>query len=282
MSISQTSAPLLKIDNVSQNYGRGGDKGATVLDKISLTLNAGEIVGLLGRSGCGKSTLLRIVSGLNRPSGGEVIYRGRKVDGPVDGVAMVFQSFALFPWLTVLQNITFALQATRTVIDSKARAATARSYLQLVGLSGYADYFPHQISGGMKQRVAIARALSVRPRILLMDEPFGSLDALNRNLLQEELIRIWQNTGVTIIFVTHSIEEAILLSEKILVLETGPGRIRALLTNSIPRPRSPEAPEFTTLWKELHGLLGLYRETGTAVEPQRRIVFEDGNLQPSR
>ena len=273
---------LLSVTGLTKQFKVNG-KDTKVLEALDFTLEAGSFLTILGPSGCGKSTLLRCIAGFEPLTGGVIRMAGRKVERPDKDRMVVFQSFdQLFPWLTVLQNITFALQATRTVIDSKARAATARSYLQLVGLSGYADYFPHQISGGMKQRVAITRALSVRPRILLMDEPFGSLDALNRNLLQEELIRIWQNTGVTIIFVTHSIEEAILLSEKILVLETGPGRIRALLTNSIPRPRSPEAPEFTTLWKELHGLLGLYRETGTAVEPQRRIVFEDGILQPSR
>lgn len=271
----------LSVTGLTKQFGVNG-KDIMVLEALDFTVEASGFLTILGPSGCGKSTLLRCIAGFEPLTSGVIRMAGRKVDRPGKDRMVVFQSFdQLFPWLTVIQNITFALRATRTVMDSKA-LATARSYLQLVGLSGYEDYFPHQISGGMKQRVAIARALSVRPRILLMDEPFGSLDALNRNLLQEELIRIWQNTGVTIIFVTHSIEEAILLSEKILVLKAAPGRIRALLTNAIPRPRSPETPEFTTLWKELHGLLGLRREMGSSVEPQRRIVFEDSIPQPTR
>lgn len=272
----------LSVTGLTKQFKVNG-KEIKVLDALDFSIEAAGFLTILGPSGCGKSTLLRCIAGFEPPTGGAIHMGGRKVEGPGKDRMVVFQSFdQLFPWLTVIQNITFALRATRTVVGFKAETATARSYLQLVGLSGYEDYFPHQISGGMKQRVAIARALSVRPRILLMDEPFGSLDALNRNLLQEELVRIWQNTGVTIIFVTHSIEEAILLSERILVLDTAPGRVKALLTNNLMRPRSPEAPEFTALWKQLHSLLGLYRETGPITEPQHRLVFEDGALQPTR
>ncbi len=163
MATSPTPAQLLTIDNVSQAYGRGGDKSAIVLDKISLELNEGEIVGLLGRSGCGKSTLLRIVSGLNRPSSGEVIYRGEKVAGPVDGVAMVFQSFALFPWLTVLANVELGLRA-KGVPEPEARRRALQA-IDIIGLDGFENAYPKEISGGMRQRVGFARALVVAPSI---------------------------------------------------------------------------------------------------------------------
>ncbi len=249
------------------------------LEAIDLTIPSAEFVTIIGPSGCGKTTLLRCIAGFEQPSGGSISIAGEPVKQPGRDRMVVFQSFEqLFPWLTVLKNITYALRVTRTFTDSKTREDIARKYLNLVGLLGYEELYPHQLSGGMKQRVAIARALAVQPQILLMDEPFGSLDALNRNILQEELVRIWRETKVTILFVTHSIEEAIQLGNQIIVFETNPGRIKALIPNTLPRPRFPETPEFTELWRELNTLLGLERQALTQAQPRRRIIFEDNQV----
>ena len=189
---------------------------------------------------------------------------------------MVFQSFEqLFPWLTVQENIMFALKVTARATSRAERREIARSYLAMVGLTGFADFYPHQLSGGMKQRVAIARALSVRPRILLMDEPFGSLDAMTRLTLQEELIRIWEETGVTILFVTHNIEEAIILGDRIVVFEANPGRIKAVISNQLARPRSPEAQEFNIIWEQIHSLLGFKHPERARTEPRVTKLFAD-------
>lgn len=170
---------------------------------------------------------------------------------------MVFQGFEqLFPWLTVQDNVALALRLTGMGADRRRSRQVAGDYLRLVDLTAYGDFYPHQLSGGMKQRAAIARALSVRPEVLLMDEPFGSLDALTRSGLQQELLRIWQETRVTIVFVTHNIEEAVLLADRIAVLTPGPGRIRRLLRNPLPRPRSPEQAAFGELWESIHSELG--------------------------
>lgn len=249
------------------------------LETIDLTIPTAEFVTIIGPSGCGKTTLLRCIAGFEQPSGGTISIAGEPVKQPGRDRMVVFQSFEqLFPWLTTLKNITYALRVTKTCNDSKTRNDIARKYLNLVGLSGCEELYPHQLSGGMKQRVAIARALAVQPRILLMDEPFGSLDALNRNILQEELVRIWRETKVTILFVTHSIEEAIQLSNQIIVFETNPGRIKAIIPNTLPRPRFPESSEFTELWRKLNTLLGLERQALTQAQPRRRIIFEDNQI----
>lgn len=249
------------------------------LEAIDLTIPTAEFVTIIGPSGCGKTTLLRCIAGFEQPSGGSISIAGEPVKQPGSDRMVVFQSFEqLFPWLTVLKNITYALRVTKTFTNSKTRNDIARKYLNLVGLSGCEELYPHQLSGGMKQRVAIARALAVQPRILLMDEPFGSLDALNRNILQEELVRIWRETKVTILFVTHSIEEAIQLSNQIIVFETNPGRIKAIIPNTLPRPRFPESSEFTELWRKLNTLLGLERQALTQAQPRRCIIFEDNQI----
>ena len=199
--------PLLEVKNVTQRY-RGGstEEGPPVLEGMSTVLNEGEIVGLLGRSGCGKSTLLRIVSGLIRPSSGEVVYQGELLDGPADGVAMVFQSFALFPWLSVLENVEIGLKAQKVpAAEARQRALAA---IDLIGLDGFESAYPKELSGGMRQRVGFARALVVHPNILLMDEPFSALDVLTAETLRSDLIELWTENKLpikTVLLVTHNI-----------------------------------------------------------------------------
>ena len=248
--------PLLVIDDVSQNYGRGGEKGTVVLDHISLTLKEGEIVGLLGRSGCGKSSLLRIVSGLNRPSGGEVRYCGERVTGPVEGLAMVFQSFALFPWLTVLANVELGLRAKGAPREEARKRALQA--IDIIGLDGFENAYPKEISGGMRQRVGFARALVVTPSILLMDEPFSALDVLTAETLRTDLLDLWVEGRMpikSILMVTHNIEEAVLMCDRIIVLSSNPGRIAAEMGVSMQHPRNRLDPEFRQLVDRIYALM---------------------------
>lgn len=253
-----------------------GDRRINALEKIDLAVKNGEFINLIGPSGCGKSTLLRCIAGFEKPTEGRVILNGQEINGPGVERMMVFQSFdQLFPWYTVQENIMFALKVTGRAATRAERKEITRAYLEMVGLTGFADLYPHQLSGGMKQRVAIARALSVRPRILLMDEPFGSLDAMTRLTLQEELIRIWEETKVTILFVTHNIEEAIMLGDRIVVMDASPGRIKAVIANQLARPRSPEAKEFNLIWEEIHTLLGFKNPEQTKAEKNVTKLFSD-------
>lgn len=244
-----------------------------VFEDVSLSIGPGRLVTIVGPSGCGKSTLLRCIAGFEIPSSGNILMNQKPVYKPGKDRMVVFQSFdQLFPWMTVLKNITYALRVAGGVQEPELRRDQALEYLDLVGLRGFEDFYPHQLSGGMKQRVAIARALAVKPQILLMDEPFGSLDALTRNVMQRELEQIWERTGITILFVTHSIEEAILLSDEIIVFEGQPGRIKTVLSNPLPRPRTPEMDGFSGLWNELSLMMGLSRNT-TEKTPLRRITL---------
>ncbi|MDQ1541922.1 MAG: NitT/TauT family transport system ATP-binding protein [Actinomycetota bacterium] len=199
----------------------------TALDNVSLDIAAGEFIALVGPSGSGKSTLLDLLGGLSKPTSGDVLVDGRLVTGPGLDRAVVFQQYALFPWRTARANVEFGLEATG--VRRKDRAATAREYLELVGLGGFEERYPHELSGGMKQRVAIARSLAYQPDILLMDEPFAALDAQTREQLQDELLRLWAATGKTIVFITHSIDEALYLGQRVAVLTSRPGRIKALI-----------------------------------------------------
>ncbi len=246
----------------------------TAFEGVDFRVATGRLVTIVGPSGCGKSTLLRCIAGFEPPSAGVISWGGQPVLRPSKDRMVVFQSFdQLFPWLTVIKNIAYALKVTKTAFGKSEAEAAARQYLNLVGLGGYEDFFPHQLSGGMKQRVAIARALAVRPKILLMDEPFGSLDAFTRHLLQEELIEIRDKTGISILFVTHSIEEAILLGDEIIVFEGNPGRVKTILPNPMPRPRSPENAEFAGMWQALNSLLGLGNELRNESLPRRTAVL---------
>jgi NitT/TauT family transport system ATP-binding protein len=202
----------------------------------------GEFLCLIGASGCGKSTLLRIVAGFEKPSAGEVLMWGKPVSGPGPDRGMVFQDYGLFPWLTVRQNIGFG-PAARGVAKAVVKE-TVNRFVEVVGLGKFADAFPHQLSGGMKQRVAIARVLANDAEVLLMDEPFGALDAMTRERLQEELLDIWRKTNLTVLFVTHSIEEAVYLSDRVVVMAPGPGRIESEESIQAARPRDVTSPEF--------------------------------------
>ena len=231
---------------------RGKGEGILALDGIDLAVPAGEFVLLLGPSGCGKSTLLNIVAGFLQPTSGQALHGGEEIRGPDRRRTVVFQDYALFPWMTVQRNVEFGLKSQG--IPPKERRETAREYIDLVRLSGFEDRFPHEISGGMKQRAAIARALAPNPDILLMDEPFGALDAQTRVLLQEEVARISSQTRKTVLFVTHSIEEAVFLGERIVVMSARPGRIREVYDVHLERPRTAATrslPEFIRLTQDL-------------------------------
>ena len=231
---------------------RGKTREILALDGIDLAVRAGEFVLLLGPSGCGKSTLLNIIAGFLRPTSGQAIHGDEEIRGPDRRRTVVFQDYALFPWMTVQRNVEFGLKSQG--IPQRERHETARHYLNLVRLSGFEDRFPHEISGGMKQRAAIARALAPNPDILLMDEPFGALDAQTRVLLQEEVARISSETGKTVLFVTHSIEEAVFLGDRIVVMSARPGRVRAVYDVVLARPRTAATrsmPEFVRLTQDL-------------------------------
>jgi nitrate ABC transporter ATP-binding subunit len=226
-----------------------GDGEIDALARIDVTIAQGEFVCLIGASGCGKSTLLRIVAGFEEPTTGDVTVDGKPVTGPGSDRGMVFQDYALFPWMTVKQNIGFGprqRQLPRKEID-----AIADEFVRLVGLEHAANRYPNQLSGGMKQRVAIARVLANDANILLMDEPFGALDALTREQLQHELLQIWARSRVTIMFVTHSVEEAALLADRVLVMSAGPGRIENDIRIDLPRPRDVSSPEFNAVRRDL-------------------------------
>jgi NitT/TauT family transport system ATP-binding protein len=203
------------------------------LRSIDLTLADGEFVSIVGASGCGKSTLLRIVAGLEPASAGELLLDGKPLLGPGKDRGMVFQQYTLFPWLSALENVEFALRH----LPRKQREVVARTFLEVVGLLKFADSYPHQLSGGMQQRVAIARALALRPSILLMDEPFGALDAQTRGLMQELLLSVWERDRLSVLFVTHDIDEAIFLADRICVLSTNPGQVREVIDVPLLRPR---------------------------------------------
>jgi len=260
------TANLLEVRSCRQAYHKDSTADVTVLEDVNDAIREGEIVGLLGRSGSGKSTLLRIVSGLLEPTAGQVIWRGAVLRGPADGVAMVFQSFALFPWLTVQENVELGLEAqgvARAERESRAEAA-----IDLIGLGGYESAYPKELSGGMRQRVGLARALVVHPELLLMDEPFSALDVLTAETLRTDLIDLWIERKLpvkSILMVTHNIEEAVLMCDRILVFSTNPGRVASELKVSLPHPRNRLDPTFRQLVDDIYALM---TRRAAAVEPR--------------
>jgi NitT/TauT family transport system ATP-binding protein len=240
MTVATQVRGAVTLDGVSKRYGtaRGG---VLALDRITLSIRPGEFVCLVGASGCGKSTLLNLAAGLDAPTAGQV-----RVDGRT---ALMFQEAALFPWLTVSRNIELALRLRRR--PAKERAARVAELLDVVQLTGFADKRPHELSGGMRQRVALARALAQDADVLLMDEPFGALDAMTRDLLHDEVERIWQGTGTTVVFVTHNVREAARLADRIVLLTSRPGRVAAEFAVPIERPRRIESPAVSELAREV-------------------------------
>ena len=250
------SETIITIEHLRKSFKKATTQHLLVLDDINFNLKDGEIVALLGKSGSGKSTLLRIIAGLVAPSSGHVTYRGKAVTQPVRGIAMVFQSFALMPWLTVLENVELGLEAQG--IGREERRHRAIEAIDTIGLDGFESAYPKELSGGMRQRVGFARALVINPDVLLMDEPFSALDVLTAENLKSDLLRLWQEkkTGTnSILLVTHNIEEAIMLADRIVILGSDPGHIRADLPVSLSQPRNPEDPAFRDLVDRIYTLM---------------------------
>ncbi|ALT68558.1 ABC transporter ATP-binding protein [Methanobrevibacter millerae] len=238
----------IEIKNINKSFdGRG--KNLSVLEDINLTIDDGEFVCLLGPSGCGKTTLLRLIAGLDNPTSGEVVANGEVVEKPSGDRAVIFQQYSLFPWLTVLQNVTFGLEMSGGSKEENIQAA--ERYLQSVGLLEFKDSYPHELSGGMKQRVAIIRSLLNHSPILLMDEPFSALDMQNRHKLQEQLIGVWKRFENTIVFVTHDVDEAVYLADKIVLLDKNPGKIAEVISVDLERPRKRESQEFLEIQESI-------------------------------
>ena len=248
----------LSIEGVDKVFaGRSG--AVTALEQVTLDVAEGEFLVVVGPSGCGKSTLLDLLAGLSAPTAGRLLVDGRPITGPGLDRGVVFQQYALLPWRTALHNVEFGLEGRG--LTRRERVRTARGYLDLVGLGGFAERYPHELSGGMRQRVAVARALAFDPGVLLMDEPFAALDAQTRETLQDELLRIWQSTNKTVVFITHGIDEAVYLGQRVAVLTSRPGRIKAVVDIDLGDRTATEdvrsTPRFAEyrhrIWAELHG-----------------------------
>ena len=287
METSTTALPaaaktnaLVAVDQVRKLYPKGTGEDVLVLDSVSMVLKDKEIVSLLGRSGCGKTTLLRIIAGLMPASAGEVTINGRPVSGPAPDVAMVFQSFALFPWLTVQENVEVGLEALK--VPPAERHKRALAAIDLIGLDGYESAYPKELSGGMRQRVGMARALVVHPKVLLMDEAFSALDVLTAETLRTDLLDLWSEGRMpisSILLVTHNIEEAVLMSDRILVFSSNPGRVVAEIPVKLPQPRSRLDPTFRELVDSIYATMtarpvgrvgqGLFPGTGISMELPR-------------
>ncbi|SKB03820.1 ABC transporter ATP-binding protein [Aeromicrobium choanae] len=262
----------IELRNVGQTFWVRGDEDKKLrefvaLDGLDLDIRAGEFLTLVGPSGCGKSTVLDLISGLSAPTSGSITVDGTPITGPGLDRSVVFQQYTLLPWRSAQANIEFALEA-KGGLSRAQRAETAREYLDLVGLSEFAGRYPHELSGGMKQRVAIARSLSYQPQVLLMDEPFGALDAQTRERLQEELVRIWQHTGTTVVFITHDIEEAVFLGQRVAVMSGRPGRIKEIVTVDLDRSLAQDedvraTPEFAA---HRHHIWSLLRDRSAVKE----------------
>lgn len=244
-----STVEYLKADNISKRFLRN-DQTVVALEDFNLSVSEGEFVSIVGPSGCGKSTFLHIVGGFESRSGGTITLAGEPVSKPGPDRGMIFQDYSLFPWRTVLGNVAWALEVKG--LSKAERTEIARKYIAMVGLSKFENSYPGELSGGMQQRVALARTLAYEPRILLMDEPFGALDAQTRELMQEELTDIWQVDRRTVLFVTHDIEEAIYLSDRIIVFTARPGRIKADIRVNLPRPRSASMRK-SKAFADLHG-----------------------------
>lgn len=252
----ESSEFILEAKDIVKDFAESDGSPRRVLDGISFGVKRREFLSIIGPSGCGKSTLIRIAAGLETVTSGHFLLDGKKVSGTSAERGMVFQKYTLFPWLSVKQNVMFGLISSG--YGSNDAEESALQWLQIVGLEKYAEYYPKQLSGGMQQRVAIARALAPQPRVLLMDEPFGALDAQTRSQMQKYLLEVWKNIDITILFVTHDLDEAVFLSDRILTLQANPGKVKELVTVDVPRPRIEESlflPEFKTLRSHVEDLI---------------------------
>ncbi len=274
MTIDNTTLrqEIFSLKHVDKGFRKGGEEDVQVLDDVNLTLHEGEIVGLLGRSGSGKSTLLRIIAGLIQASSGEVNYFGKPLTGPAEGVAMVFQTFALFPWLTVLQNVEAGLEALGVPPDERRKRALAA--IDLIGLDGFENAYPREMSGGMRQRVGFARGLVVNPTLLLMDEPFSALDVLTAETLRTDLLDLWNTRQLpikSVLIVTHNIEEAVFMCDRIMVLSSNPGRVVAEIKVPFPHPRNRLDPAFRKMVDDIYALMTRRRSADTLNKVQLEV-----------
>ena len=264
------SDKLIHLSNVRKAFRAPDRSERVVLEGVNFQLEEGEIVALLGKSGSGKSTLLRIIAGLVQANGGDVLYRGKAINGPANGIAMVFQSFALFPWLTVQQNVELGLEAAG--VSPTEREERSAKAIDIIGLGGFESAFPRELSGGMRQRVGFARALVMQPDVLLMDEPFSALDVLTAETLRNDLLELWLEQQIPtkgILFVSHNIEEAVTIADRVLIFSSDPGRVKAEIPVSLAHPRDTEAPAFKAIVDEIYAIMTQrpQRAAGTAAEP---------------
>lgn len=249
---SNSNVPVIEIQNVSKVYGKGSAQ-VVALDGFNLDISDGEFNVLIGPSGCGKSTLLYLMAGFERPTGGQILLDGKVIDRPGSDRGFVFQDYALFPWKTVLGNIMFGL--VNNGWSKREAREVALEYINLVNLNGFEHAYPHTLSGGMKQRVGIARALAYDPKVLLMDEPFGALDAQTRKYMQQELVRVWEKMSKTLVFVTHSVIEAVFLADRIVVMTARPGTVKGCIEVNLPRPRDYTGKGYLAVREQVLDLL---------------------------
>ncbi len=270
---------ILEIDRLTKKFD-SNDGEVTALKDVGFKAYRREFVCVIGPSGCGKSTFIRILAGLESATSGQVLLDGAPVSGPGPDRGMVFQGYTLFPWLTVKDNVMFGLKMSGH--GGTSAESQALQWIDLVGLGKFANAYPNQLSGGMKQRVAIARALANQPRILLMDEPFGALDAQTRAQMQSYLLQIWKNVNITILFITHDLDEAVYLSDRILVLKAHPGEVNEIIEVPVPRPRSPEqsiSPEFLATKKRIEELIHPKGETESQELPIIRMTEQGDDVE---
>ncbi len=266
-----TGNSIISVRDIAKSFSAEG-RGLVVFDGLSCEIERGSFLSIIGPSGCGKSTLLKLIAGLERPSAGRITFNGKAVDGPARGMIYVFQQYtkSIFPWRTVIENVAFGLSSHKT-LGRKGARERCREYIRLVGLAGYEDYHPYQLSGGMQQRVCIARALICEPDVLLMDEPFSAVDAMTRAILQELILRIWRTVPVTILFVTHDVEEAVFLSTRIISLTKAPARLKDDVSIDLPQPRDPIATRgdgrFIALRQRLFSSIFMQEKDTDAGEP---------------
>lgn len=276
---------LLDLNQVAKSFKAADGKSRLILDKVDFQLKDGEIVALLGKSGSGKSTLLRIMAGLIPADSGKVAYRDKPITGPVSGIAMVFQSFALFPWLTVQQNVELGLEAQG--VPASEREERADAVLELIGLAGFGGALPRELSGGMKQRVGIARALVTNPDVLLMDEAFSALDVLTGETLRNDMLELWEEDRIStkgILVVSHNIEEAVMMADRIIVLSSDPGTVRCEIKIDLPRPRNVDSPEVRALIDEVYGLMTMRatHEATAGAASERQLSYRLPETDVSR